>query len=335
MNKIKLHSLQNFSIKNTFIFISLLSFFVAFSTFSKADSSNVKVSVTSIVEHPALDAVRDGIKDELAEQGFKEGENLEWAFETAQGNNTMAAQIARKFVGDSPNVIVPISTPSSQAVAGITKDIPIVFAAVTDPIAAGLINNVKQPGGNITGVSDASPLDKHLDLIHDIIPSAKKIGVIYNPGEANSVAIIKELQKVAEEKGYTIVESPASRSSDVQGAARNLINKVDVMYIPTDNTVVSAFESVVRIGQDSQIPVFAGDTSSVSRGAIAAVSFNYYDVGRQTGKLVARVLKGEKPGKISVETVQKTEFHVNPKAAKKMGIEIKEDVVKAANKVVE
>ena len=292
------------------------------------------VAVTAIVEHPALDACRDGVRDELKAAGYEEGKNLKFVYESAQGNPGTAVQIAQKFVGENPSVIVPISTPSAQAVAAATSDIPVVFTAVTDPLGAKLVSNLEKPGGNVTGMSDLSPIGKHLELIHEIMPAAKKIGVPFNPGEANAVTLVNLLKEKAGPMGMEIVEAPAPKSSDVQAAAQSLVGKADVIYVPTDNTIVSALEAVIGVGIDNKVPVFAGDTDSVKRGAIAAVGFDYYDVGRQTGKIVARILKGEKPGDIAVEGVEITQLFVNPGAAEKMGVTIPDFVIAAAKEVV-
>lgn len=301
---------------------------------SAAAQEKVFVAVTAIVEHPALDAARDGVRDELKANGYEPGKNLRFEYESAQGNPTTAAQIARKLVGEGPNVIVPISTPSAQAVVAATKDIPVIFTAVTDPVGAKLVADAKKPGGNVSGVSDLSPIRKHLELIQQITPNAKRIGVPHNPGEANSLSLLKLLKQEAGPLGLQIVEAPATRSSDVLSAAQSLIGKADAIYIPTDNTIVSALEAVVRVGTENKIPVYAADTDSVPRGAMAALGFNYYDVGRQTGKMVLRVLKGEKPGDIPVEEVEITELHLNVSAAEKMGVTIPEAVLATAKNVV-
>lgn len=304
-------------------------------TWEIAAAADVSVKVTSIVEHPALDAARDGIKDELAAQGYKDGGNLEWEYQSAQGDVGTAGQIARKFVGDKPDVIVAIATPSAQAAVSAARgQIPVVFSAVTDPVAAKLVSNAKKPGGNVTGVSDLSPIGKHLDLIKEITPNAKTVGVPHNPGEANAVVLVDLLKQLAPGKGLTIVTASAPSSGDVLAAARSLVGKVDVIYVPTDNTIVSALEAVIKVGIDAKIPVYAGDTDSVPRGVMAALGFDYYDVGRQTGKMVARILKGEKAGDISVEGVDITQLHVNPGAAQKMGVIIPSAVVSRAKKVV-
>jgi putative ABC transport system substrate-binding protein len=292
------------------------------------------VAVTAIVEHPALDAARNGIKEALAEAGFVDGQNLTFTYESAQGNPATAAQIARKLVGEAPDVIVPISTPSAQAVVGATRDIPIVFTAVTDPLGAKLVTDLMKPGGNVTGMSDLSPIGKHLDLVKEIVPGVRRLGVIYNPGEANSLTLLELLKAEAPARGIAIEEAPATRSADVLPAAQSLVGKVDAIYVPTDNTVVTALEAIVQVGTQNRLPVLAGDTDSVPRGAIAALGFNYGDVGRQTGRIVARVLKGEKPGDIPVEGVEITELFVNPKAAEAMGVTLPEAVVARAKTVV-
>ena len=292
------------------------------------------VAVTAIVEHPALDAARDGIKEALAAEGFVDGQTITFVYESAQGNPATAAQIARKLVGEAPAVIVPISTPSSQAMAAATREIPIVFSSVTDPLGAKLVADLAHPGGNVTGMSDLSPIGKHLDLVKEILPGVKKLGVIYNPGEANSLTLLELLKAEAPARGIAIEEAPAPKSSDVLPAAQSLVGQVEAIYVPTDNTVVTALEAIVQVGQQNKLPVIAGDTDSVPRGAISALGVNYGDVGRQTGKIVARVLKGEKPGDIPVEGVEITELAVNPAAAAAMGVTLPEALVAQAKTVV-
>jgi putative ABC transport system substrate-binding protein len=300
---------------------------------SAADQKVVKI--TAIVEHPALDACRKGALDELADEGFVEGKNLSVEFQSAQGDVGTAGQIAKKFVGDNPDVIVAIATPSAQAaVAASHGSVPVVFSAVSDPMAAKLVTDMNKPGANVTGVTDRLPLDKHIAMMKEVLPKLKTLGVLFNPGEANSVSEVNRLKLLAKDQGIAVIEGPAPDSNSVQTAARSLVGKVDALYTPTDNTVVSALESVVKVGIDAKLPVFAGDTASVPRGAIAAVGFNYYDVGRQTGKIIGAILKGQKPGDIAVQGVNKTEVSVNPGSAAKMGVTLPEDLVKNAKEVV-
>lgn len=295
----------------------------------------VTVAVTAIVEHPALDAVRDGIRDELVDNGYVVDDTLTFLYESAQGNPATAAQIARQFIGEQPDVIVPIATPSAQAVVAATRDIPVVFSAVTDPLGAELVVDLEAPGGNVTGVSDMSPLADHLSLIQEILPEVQTIGVPYNPGEANAVSLVTALAEMGPRRGISVIEAPATRSADVLGATQSLVGRVDAIYIPTDNTVVSALEAVLGVGRASQVPIFAADTASVRRGAIAAVGFDYYDVGRQTGELVLRVLGGEDPGAIPVHFAIGTDLVINPAAATAMGVTLPEALAERASSVVE
>ncbi|GAB2904657.1 ABC transporter substrate-binding protein [Paralcaligenes sp. KSB-10] len=293
------------------------------------------VAVTSIVEHPALDAVKDGIKEALTKAGYTEAKGLKWQFQTAQGNTSIAAQIARKYVGDKPDVIVAIATPSAQAVVAATKTIPVVYSAITDPVAAQLVKTLGPSGTNVTGVSDALALQKQIDLIKKVVPNAKRVGMVYNPGEANSVVVVKQLRELLPKAGMSLAEATAARTVDVGAAARSLIGKVDVIYTNTDNNVVSAYESLVKVGNDAKIPLIASDTDSVKRGAIAALGVNYHDLGVQTGKMVVKILKGQKPGTIASETSDKLELYVNPGAAKKQGVTLSDAFIKSATKVVE
>ena len=292
------------------------------------------VAVTSIVEHPALDAVKDGVKEALAKAGYTEASGLKWQFQTAQGNTAIAAQIARKYVGDKPDVIVAISTPSAQAVVAATKTIPVVYSAITDPVAAQLVKTLGPSGTNVTGVSDALALEKQIELIKQVVPKAKRVGMVYNPGEANSVVVVQRLRKLLPAAGLSLVEATASRTVDVGAAARSLIGKVDVIYTNTDNNVVSAYESLVKVGNDAKIPLVASDTDSVKRGAIAALGIDYHDLGVQTGKIVVRILKGEKPGAIASETSSNLRLFVNPGAAAKQGVTLSDALLKSAAEVV-
>lgn len=296
------------------------------SFFAFAAESPRTVALTQIVEHPSLDAARHGILDELAAAGYTPGQNLKIDYQNAQGNPATAAQIARKFVGDRPDVIVTITTPSAQAVVAATRELPVVFCSVSDPLGAKLVNNLAKPGGNVTGTSDLSPIAEQLDLIRELSPDVKKLGVIYNPGEANSVSLVALLKTQASGKGLQVIEATAPKSGDVLSAARQLAGKAEAIYIPLDNTVVSALEAVIKVGRDARIPVYSADTDSVGRGTVASLGFDYYDVGRQTGQQVVRILRGEKPGDIPVERVKKLNLYVNLQAAEAMGTTIPDPV---------
>jgi putative ABC transport system substrate-binding protein len=292
------------------------------------------VAVIAIVEHPALDAVRDGVKDALKAKGYDASKNLKWQYQSAQGNTGTAAQIARKFVGDNPDAIVAIATPAAQAVVSATKTVPVVYAAVTDPVAAQLVSSMGPSGTNVTGISDALQIERQIDLIRKIVPNAKRVGMVYNPGEANSVVVVKQMQEMLPKAGMSLVEAAAPRTVDVAAAARSLIGKVDVIYTSTDNNVVAAYESLVKVGNDAKIPLIAADNDSVKRGAIAAQGVDYYQLGQQVGEVVLRIFKGEKPGAIPSATVNKVQLFVNPAAAQAQGVALPEAIIKSAAQVI-
>lgn len=294
------------------------------------------VGISQIVEHPALDSCRKGFVDELKEHGYVLGKNLNIDYKNAQNNRATSGQIARKFVGDKVDLILSISTPSSQDAAAATKEIPILISAVTDPVVAGLVKSLDKPGTNVSGATDRSPVARQLDLIAEILPKAKRLGTIYNPGEVNSVASVKEIKAEATKRGMEVVEAPAASSSAVKMAAESLVGKVDLIHVPTDNTVVLAFESVVKVCRDNKIPLFAADVDSVARGAIAALAVDYYKLGRQTGAMAAKVLAGKaKVSEMPVEFQKDLLLHVNPKAAAAMGVNLPESIMKRAAKTVE
>jgi putative ABC transport system substrate-binding protein len=294
----------------------------------------IVVGVTQIVEHPALDADRQGFMDALKEKGYVEGKNVVYDVRIAQGNMATANSIAKELVGKNVDLIYSIATPTSQAVVNATKTIPIVFSSVTDPLAAGLVKDLMKPGGNVTGMMDRSPVDRQMDLLLQIVPDLKRLGVIYNAGEDNSITSLKQIQEEAKKRGFNVVVATVSNSSDVFMAAKSLVGKADAVHIPTDNTVVSAFESVVKVCEENRIPLFAADVDSVTRGAIAAVAIDYYRLGRQGGEVAVQVLKGEKPGDIPVQTLRDLKLWVNKEAASRMGVALPEEILKQADKVL-
>ncbi|MFC1874173.1 ABC transporter substrate-binding protein [Chloroflexota bacterium] len=298
------------------------------------DSGNMyKVGISQIVTHPALDATRQGIIDGLAEEGFVEGENIEFDYQNSEGDMALVASIAQKFVSDGKDLIVAIATPNSQAAVSAAEgtDIPVVFSAVTDPVGAGLITDWdSHKDENVTGVSDMIVVKDDLDLILEIVPSAKKIGTLYNAGESNSVFLVERLKEAAEGKGIDIVEKTVATSADVLSAATSLIGQVDAIWIGTDNTVVTGLEALIGICEDNDIPLFPADDPSIERGGIATYGFDYYDIGVQTGRMIARVLKAGSANNIKVETGETISLSINTDAAKSMGVTIPSNLVDKA-----
>jgi len=291
------------------------------------------ISVTQIVEHPALDAMRNGVADRLKEKGIDADFNVH----IAQGNPATNVQIISQIMGEQPDLVLAIATPGAQAAAQKIHDRPIVFTGVTDPVSAGLVKDLNNTDGkNITGMSDFSPMDKHVELIKEIVPSVRSIGVIYNAGEPNSVVLVTKLKEEAAKAGLNVEEATIANSSGVYQAAKSLVGRADVIYIPTDNTVVSALESAVKVCTQNQLPLIVGDVDSVTRGAIAAVAVDYYKMGLQTGDMVAKILvNGTKAGDMPIEFLNDLNLHVNKKAAASMGVTLPEATVKRAAKVIE
>lgn len=307
-----------------------MALLLCLATVLPAAAQDVTISFNQIVEHPALDALRKGVQDEIEAQGYKPT----WHVHIAQGNISTANLIAKQILGEKPNLVVSIATPTSQACAQAIKNIPIVFAAVSDPVGAGLVASLEKPGGNLTGTTDMSPVDRQLDLIREFLPQLKRLGVIYNSGEANSAAIVKVLKEESKKRGITLEEAAVANSAGVAQAAKSLVGRSEAIYIPTDNTVVSVFEAIAKVGYDSKLPVFAADVDSVGRGAIAALAVDYYRMGRQTGEMAVRVLKGAPTATMPVETLKEFQIHLNPGSAKKMGLEISPAMLKRADKIV-
>lgn len=312
----------------------LLIVMLVITSFSCLADTIKNVAITAIVEHPSLDQIRDGVKDELIASGFKLNENLQVQYRSAQGSSATAAQIARQFVAAKPDVIVAIATPSAQATVAATKQIPVVFAGITDPIAAKLIKYWEPTHNNVTGVSDYQEIGPQIEFMKKIVPNVKAVGYIYSPSEINSTVVLKNLQQQLSQQNISLIAVPAQRTADISTAANTLKGKVDLIYTTTDNNVVSAYESLVKFANENKIPLLASFPDAIERGAVAAYGMSYYDVGRQSGKLVVRVLNGEAPGNITPEIGQALRLVVNIDAAKKQGIDLSADVIESAYKVI-
>ncbi len=287
------------------------------------------VAVGQIVEHPALDMLRESLKRGLEEKGFVEGKNLIWTYENAQGSPTTAVQIAHKLTSLNPNVIVTFSTPMTQAAAAATTVIPIVFGAVSDPVAAKLSGHK-----NVTGLTDFVPPQQQIDLIKSFIPDVKTIGVIFNSGEANSQKQVQDIKNIAELQDIKIVEVTVSKSSEVSTATKTLVGKVNAILLPTDNTVISALESIIKIGIHNKIPIFGSDIDIVRRGAVAAYGVNWRESGFTLAKMVSQILEGTSLEEIPIQNSQELVFHINLRAAEKMGLHVPKNLQKKADLVL-
>ncbi|MGI6588761.1 MAG: ABC transporter substrate-binding protein [Peptococcia bacterium] len=297
----------------------------------------LKVGVTQYVAHPALDLDRQGFLDQMKEEGFLEGQNITFDIKNSQGDPNLAKTIADKFVADKVDAILAITTSSSQAAAQATKgsDIPVVFIAVSDAVGSGLITEIdRSTGTNITGVYSADPVEQQMDLIREIQPTAQRIGVIYNAGEANSVSNVQRIKEYLKGK-IEVVEASVASSNEVQMAAQSLAGRVDAVFMPQDNTVMTSVEALIKVCQDYDVPLYTGDTESVRKGALATLGNDEYDCGRQGAILVARILQGEKVGEIVPEEIRKRTLLINNSVADKYGVSIPQAVLERADEVIE
>ncbi|MBY0281499.1 MAG: ABC transporter substrate-binding protein [Alphaproteobacteria bacterium] len=295
------------------------------------------VAITQIAPHPSLDTIRKGITDVLKENNIPESGIL---FQNAQGNVSTAAQISQKFASLSPKVIVPITTPSSQSAYATAKarDIPVVFVAVSDPVAAKLSANLEKGSEGITGVYDAVPVEEQAMLMKNILGSNKDspltIGLLYNPGEANSVSAIERIVVFLNKLNISVVRVTAPTTRDVSTATKSLVGKVDAIYIPDDNTCISALDAVLKISQEHKIPVFSADPESVERGCLATLAPNQYEIGRQAGKMIIAVLQGKSVEKIPLEKASALTLVLNQESARHLGITFPQNILTKANKII-
>jgi len=314
------------------LLIALISLFVlAVSSFA----APLRVGITQIVEHPALDAARQGFIERMAELGYREGVDVVYDIHSAQGDTGTAMTIAQKFAADRVDLVLAIATPTAQAAAQVIRDIPILITAVTDPVSAELVESIERPGTNVTGTSDLTPVRAQLELLKLLAPSARRVGVIYNSGEVNSVVQVELARRAAADLGLEIVEAIAVNSSEVLQAAQSLVGRVDALYVPTDNTVVSAIEAVVLVAERARLPLISGEDLSVEQGALATVGLDYKQLGRQTADMAVRVLRGENPAEMPIEYQDEISVVVNLAAAARMGVDIPADLLARAARVID
>ncbi|MCY9541488.1 ABC transporter substrate-binding protein [Paenibacillus alvei] len=296
------------------------------STGSKsAEGKKVKIGITQVVNHASLDEAYKGFVQALKDSGYVEGENLVLDYQNAQGDQTNAATIAQKFATGGVDLILGIGTSVSQAAAKETKDIPVLFTAVTDPAGAGLVQSMESPGGNVTGTTDLHPeaISKLMEFIKNSIKNMTTVGIIANEGEQNTVVNVQKAEESLTKLGLSVVKAPVTNSSEVKQAAESLIGKVQAIYVPSDNTVVSALNSVIGVGNDNKIPVFVAEKDSVKNGGVASFGFEYFDLGYTTGKMAVEILKdGKKPSEVPARIPESLDLALNLKAAEAQGFEV-------------
>ncbi len=291
------------------------------------------IGVLQIVQHDALDAANKGFVDGLKEKGYEDGKNIKIEQKNAQGEIANTQTIAKQFVDSKKDLIFAIATPSAQAVANATKDIPSVFTAVTDPVGAGIAKDLKSSGSNFTGTSDAVSMEDQIDLLKKLLPNAKNIGVIYNTSEANSVGQVTELKKVAEAKGLTVKEISVTNVNEINQNLASALGSIDVLYTPTDNTVASGYALVGKLCVDKNVPIIGAEAAVVEKGGLASIGIDYYKLGKDAGYKAAEILSGKKPSDIEITTQKDKTLTINTDVAKKLNITIPADMEASAKKI--
>lgn len=319
----------------TFLAITMVSGLILVNSVTAADkpaaTNTKKILISQVTDHPALNATTKGIIDTV------QGQDIEIRVESAQGSPTIAAQIASKFANQKPDILVGVGTISAQSLLKYinNQNIKIVFSSVTDPVGSNLVKNLDLPDNHITGVSNFVSLKPQLEIFKSLQPNLKRLGIIYNPGETNSVSIIEKLTLACKEYGITLVKQTAAKTADVPQAAVKLANTVDAIFISNDNTALSSIQSVIRAAQTVKIPVYVSDTDVVELGALAALGPNQYDLGVQTGKIINKILEGTDINTIPIQFPIETDLYINLEAAYKADITVNANILSAADKIIE
>ena len=323
--------------KKILVVLSLVMLLVGCSKGSGEKTSDgekvYKIGILQFAQHPSLDNCREGFLQGLEEEGFVEGKNLEIDYQNAQADMGIAAQIANAFVGNKVDMATAIATPAAMSAYNATMktDIPVVYTAITDPIVAQLADENKKPLGNVTGTSDILPVEAQLKLIREIMPEAKNLGILHTSSEANSDSMLKIYKDLAGKYGFTIVDEAINTTADIPLATDNLLSKVDAITNLLDNTVVNSLPTILDKANAKKIPVFGSEVEQVNIGCLGSEGIEYVSLGKQTGKMAAKILKGEaKASEMPFETIEKPNLYLNSKVAKDLGIEIPKDLLDRA-----
>lgn len=320
--------------KKLFIALSIVILFIA-SCSSKKDNENIsllnsevkKIGILQLVEHYALDQANKGFVDGLKEAGYEDGKNVIIDYQNAQGEQANCVTISQKFINDKVDLILAIATPAAQAVANLTKDIPILITAVTDPAYSKLVADNKMPGGNVTGTSDLTPVKEQMELLKKLIPNAKNVGFLYSSSEQNSKFQIDIAKAKANELGLSYVDATVTTPNDLQQVVQSLVGKVDVIYVPTDNMVSAGMANVIGVTGPANIPVICGEAAMLNAGGLATYGIDYYELGKLTATQAVKILKGESnPADMPIEYMQNPVLEINTNAANKLGVTIPADL---------
>lgn len=300
---------------------------------SSSSSDMKNIGIVQLVQHDALDSANKGFVDALKEKGYEEGKNIKIEQQNAQGEQANAQTIAKQFVDSKKDLIFAIATPAAQAAYNATKDIPIVFTAVTDPVKAEIAKDWKSSDTNVTGSSDKVPVEDQLKLLKKLLPQAKTVGVIYNTSETNSVTQVDELKAAAEKQGLSVKEIGVTNVNEINQNLSSALGQIDVLYTPTDNTVASGYSLVGKLCLEKNVPIIGAEEAVVTKGGLASIGIDYYKLGKEAGFKAIEVLEGKKPSEVPITTLSDMSFTINTDVAKKLNITIPSDIDSNAKKV--
>ena len=293
---------------------------------NKVENKEVKVGVLQLLSHPALDQIYKGLEDGLKKEGYEVGKNLKIDLQNAQGDQSNLASMGQKLVTDNNDILVGITTPATLSLSNATKDKPIIMGGITYPVEAGLIKTEDKPGNNITGVSDRTPIKQHLEIMKKVLPKMKKVGILYTASEDNSVKQAQEAEKLAKELGLEVKVSTVANTNDIQQVTESLASQTDAIFIPIDNTIASAMATVVKVTDAKKIPVFPSADTMVADGGLLGLGVDQYQIGVETAKVVAKVLKGADTKDMSIVLANEGVIYLNEAKAKQLGIEIPKEI---------
>ncbi|MDD4389176.1 MAG: ABC transporter substrate-binding protein [Eubacteriales bacterium] len=303
-------------------------------TQNDANSDLPKIGIIQYVEHPSLDTIRENIIVQLEEEGYVDGETATIVYKNGQGDTNNLKTIAQSLESEKCDIIIAIATPAAQATAKI-KDTPIIFSAVTDPVSAGLVKSMDNPGGNITGTSDAVSASKIMELAKRMVPNVKSVGALYSSAEVNSLSVINDLKDYAGENNLKVIEKQIMNTSELQQAAQSFDGKVDIVFSPIDNNVASAISAAVKVFNETDIPYFVSADSMVKDGGLATYGISYVELGQKTGKMTAEVLRGADPATMPVQVMSEVKIYINKNTAEAIGLEISEEILAEATDLAE
>ena len=285
------------------------------------------IGVLQFVSHPALDDIYQGMIDQLKKEGYEDGKTAKIVFQNGQADQSKLTSMSQHLINEKADILVGIATPSAQALANQTSDIPIILGAISDPKSAGLVEDNNKPGGNITGVSDQSPVEAQLELVNSLLSNKKKMGILYSSAEDNSSSQVKKVKEQAEGQGYQVSEYAVPSTNEISQMMQVLAREVDFLYIPTDNTMANAMQTIVDVANQYKLPVIPSVDTMVEQGGLATVGINQYELGVQTGKMVAEVLKGNSvPATTPIYTFETGDIIINQKQAEFLGISIDKEI---------